>query len=119
MELALLFYLADITRSLSLTLALVGAALVFILGVIILVTLDTNPKEKDLVKRCCWLSIIPAVLFLVATLLPSKQGIYQMAAAYGVQAAATNPDVQRLAGKSLQVLENSLDKYLKEDKKDE
>lgn len=119
MELALLFYLADIAKSLSLTLALAGTALVFILAVIIMVTLDTNPKEKGLVKSCCWLSIIPAILFLVSALLPSKQGIYQMAAAYGVQTAATNPDVQRLAGKSLQVLENSLDKYLKEDKKDE
>lgn len=119
MELALLFYLADITKSLSLTLGLVGAALVLILGFISVLALDQGKPNMALVKRCCWLSTIPAVLFLVATLLPSKQGIYQMAAAYGVQTAATNPDVQRLAGKSLQVLENSLDKYLKEGKKDE
>lgn len=117
MELALLFYLADITNSLSTTLALIGATLLLILGVTAGATIDSARPNMPLVKRCCRLIAIPIVMFLVAALIPSKQGIYQMAAAYGVQTAATNPDVQRLAGKSLEVLEKSLDKYLKEDKK--
>lgn len=35
---------------------------------------------------------------------------------YGVQEAVQNKDVQRIAGKSLSVIENELDKYLAEDK---
>lgn len=117
MELALLFYFADIIGGLTLAISLLGIFILFVVSAICVCSVDDG--NWKLVKNCCKLAVLPTIIILVATLLPSKQGIYQMAAAYGVQSAATNPEVQRVAGKSLQLLEQSLDKYLKEDNKNE
>jgi hypothetical protein len=38
--------------------------------------------------------------------------MYTMLAAYGVQEIVTNPKVQELGGKSLDVLEKAMDEYI-------
>ena len=47
-------------------------------------------------------------------LVPSKDTMYTMLAAYGVQTAAENENVQQFAGKSLEVLEKAMDEYLED-----
>lgn len=59
--------------------------------------------------------VLIAMIFYV-TLVPSKETAYKMLAAYGVEKVAENPDVRRLAGKSLDVLEKAMDSYVKDSK---
>ena len=47
-------------------------------------------------------------------LVPSKDTMYTMLAAYGVQTAAESENVQQFAGKSLEVLEKAMDEYLED-----
>jgi len=47
-------------------------------------------------------------------IIPEKDTAYKMLAAYGVTELAQNERVQELGGKSLEVLEQAMDKYLKE-----
>ena len=58
---------------------------------------------------------------LCGLLLPSKQGVYQIMAAYGVvetvQYLQQSDDAKRIAGKSIQAIDKMLDDALKEDKK--
>lgn len=118
MDLALFFYLADMAGKLSFASAAVAATSFVISLVIILVSLDITGWEvtKKFVKVGGTLTLVSCLVFIFT---PSKDTMYTMAAAYGVQTAAENPNVQRLAGKSLQVLEGKLDEYLKEGKKAE
>lgn len=60
--------------------------------------------------------IAGTVMLLIAMFIPPKETIYTMAAAYGVQVAAENPDVKRVAGKSLALLESAIDSYTKKAK---
>lgn len=57
---------------------------------------------------CC----IPLVV--ASLLVPDKDTMYTILAAYGVQEVAENEDVQEFAGKSLDVLEKAMDEYLAE-----
>ncbi|QHZ59832.1 hypothetical protein HWD03_gp072 [Alteromonas phage vB_AmeM_PT11-V22] len=58
--------------------------------------------------------------FLVAgaflTLTPTKEISYAMLAAYGVEEIVDSERVQDIGGKSLQLIEQTLDKYLEEEK---
>lgn len=131
MELALFFYAAGVTESVGLMFLLLSVA-VFIITAIYALMLqgaamedyirpDTRAARKAYMKeqlgKAKGLLITAAIMFFISGFLPSKDTMYTMAAAYGVQSAAENPNVQRVAGKSLQLLEGKLDEYLKEDKK--
>ena len=83
---------------------------------------EYEPKEAC-EKVVGWLKK-PYLLFVGACLLgsflntfiPTKDTAYKMLAAYGVQEVVKNDEVQKLAGKSLLVLEKAMDSYIKEGK---
>ena len=79
---------------------------------------EAKAANRAFFKRYKWMPMVGALMFLISALIPSKDTMYTMAAAYGVQTVAENPNVQRVAGKSLQVLEGKLDEFLKEEKKE-
>lgn len=125
MGLAALFYFADISGSVMFTLIALGLGnIVLLIAYVGTVSSPTSgyyrdeknkeieERNKGVVKTATKGVIYSLIFFFVAALIPSKEGIYKMAAAYGVQSVAENPDVQRLAGKSLKLLEQSIDKYL-------
>ena len=117
MELALLFYLAGVVGGVQLLLGLVVGVGGFALLVSTIVTVaegrfDRWPRGLFRKLVLSWIAMA-----ITCALIPDKKTIYTMAAAYGVQTAAENPNVQRMAGKSLQLLEGKLDEYLKDGKK--
>lgn len=126
MELALFFYFAGIVDTLAKSITLfslsVGIFWAFVYG-IKMMNADVEsswkgdePKERvrEGIKRTKSIPIIASILLFLACFIPNRETMYTMAAAYGVQQVATNPDVQRVAGKSVQLLERTIDKYLKE-----
>lgn len=66
-------------------------------------------------KRVSVTAVVSGVLF---TLVPTKEISYVMLAAYGVEEIVTNDRVQELGGKSLDLLEKTLDEYLADKKED-
>lgn len=52
--------------------------------------------------------------FTCVALVPDKDTMYTMLAAYGVQSTAESEEAQQVAGKSLEVLEKAMDEYLAE-----
>lgn len=131
MELALFFYVAGVIKNISGFFFIFATILaVFYIGVGVIGAINADcefgreskkrAKEdnKAFFKNQRWAIILSTALFLVSAFLPSKDTMYTMAAAYGVQTAAENPNVQRVAGKSLQVLEGKLDEFIKEGKKE-
>lgn len=118
MELALFFYLAGIVGQVQ---AFAGI-MTFLLGFGIVISVIISTVEGlwgDWPKKL-FSKLIFSWMFvgLLCVFTPDKETMYTMAAAYGVQTAAENPNVQRVAGKSLQVLEGKLDEFLKEEKKE-
>lgn len=131
MELALFFYFAGVIDSVADFFFIAAVAITgFYLGVGIMGAINADCEWESTKKKAAkeankaffkgskWMPIVGAVLFLTNSLIPSKDTMYTMAAAYGVQTAAENPNVQRVAGKSLQVLEGKLDEFIKEGKKE-
>lgn len=130
MDLALFFYAAGVMESVSEVLLMVSLVSAFTYcmcaGIGYLnadCSWNNSEAKKEKVKTTAykykWVLIIAVSILILRSFIPSKDTMYTMAAAYGVQTAAENPNVQRLAGKSLQVLEGKLDEYLKEGKKAE
>lgn len=130
MELALFFYAAGVIGNLAGFFLLSAISLTgFYLAVGILGAINADCQWESKTKQEAkaanraffkgykWMPIVGALLFLISAIMPSKDTMYTMAAAYGVQTAAENPNVQRVAGKSLQVLEGKLNEFLKEEKK--
>lgn len=114
MELAFFFYAAGIVDKLSSISGLVAIVLAFFIAFICFV-FTVEDMFENINKGYLKTGII--ITFLLGTLsilTPSKETMYTMAAAYGVQSAAENPNVQRVAGKSLQILESKLDEFIKE-----
>lgn len=110
MSLALIVYLVGISHNLC--------GLFVFSGVILLTTFafwwvscGSGDTETRPPKSMCVASII---LILLATLIPNKETLYTMVAAYTVQDIATSPKVQELGGKSIEVIEKMMDDYLKE-----
>lgn len=125
MNFATFIYLAStvggVKSTLEIVLVLGGFALV-LSPMIILMLADmlTNSYEaeqsarKSSFKVVRYAAVVWTVLLLMYPFVPSTKTIYTMAAASGVEAVAKNPDVQKLAGSSLKVLEKKMQEYLNE-----
>jgi hypothetical protein len=110
MSLALIVYLASISHSLC---GLFGFSGVVLLIIFAVWCASCGPGDTE-TRPPKSLGVISIVLILLATLIPNKETIYTMVAAYTVQDIATSPKVQELGGKSLEVIEKVMDDYLKE-----
>lgn len=121
MDFITLIYFADISRAFCAAMVILSFALTCLSVILAIAAADSDITIGF--KPSIFTAIGSVVCVLLAVAFPSKEGIYTMAAAKGVEMAAANPDVKRLAGKSLDVLEGAMDKYIKEskseDKKDE
>lgn len=118
MELALFFYLAGVVNQVQVMSAICFAFMALGLGAAVIITTverEWDSWPKGLLRN---LLITLGILGGVTMFTPDKETMYTMAAAYGVQSVAENPNVQRVAGKSLQVLEGKLDEFIKEKAKD-
>lgn len=125
MNFATFIYLAGtvggVKSTLEIVLVLGGFALV-LSPMIILMLADmlTNSYEaeqsarKSSFKVVRYAAVVWTVLLLMYPFVPTTKTIYTMAAASGVEAVAKNPDVQKLAGSSLKVLEKKMQEYLNE-----
>lgn len=94
-----------------LTVAMLFATVGFVIMRITPEASEEYQRFKTPYKHLC---IVFSVVFLYYNAAPSKETAYKMLAAYGVEKVAQNPDVQRLAGKSLDVLEKAMDGYIKD-----
>jgi hypothetical protein len=110
----LLVYLADVVRGVSVVFGLLALFTIVMMWLYVLV----QGKPPNNWGRYL---LVAAISALVSALLPSKQGVYQVMAAYGavetVQYLKQNDDANRIAGKSIQAIEKMLDDAIKEDKK--
>lgn len=118
MNLVILVWLADVSNGLS--------GIMIFLGMVL--GMGSVPFAAFLLTEMrakIWPVVIMGMFGLFMTLcgvlLPSKQGVYQIMAAYGavetVQYLQQSDDAKRIAGKSIQAIEKMLDGDLKEDKK--
>ncbi len=113
-----LVYLADIVSGLSTLLAIGGlVSLIAALGTAAVLAVDFKKK----VGYLWWAVPLCMLAMVIGALLPSKQGVYQIMAAYGVvetvQYIQQSDDAKRIAGKSIQAVEKVLDDAIKEEKK--
>jgi len=105
MTLALLVYLAGVLHGVQFVFVLCGIAL----AVISLMGVFDNCK-KSAVKY----GTAAAIVFLIAALIPSEKTMYVMAGAYATQQIAENPNVQRIGGKIVTVIDKKLDEIIDE-----
>lgn len=114
MSLALIVYLAGIVKGVCVLLFITAVFLLIIYfcwwGARLQPYSDTktNPPKS--------LAITGFLVLLIVALTPNKETLYTMVAAHTVQDIATSPEVQELAGKSLEVINKAMDEYLKGDK---
>lgn len=115
MNLTLLIYLADIVESFSRCLILL-AILGLPLGMFTSFLIRNGNKDMSEPVDFTFLMkagpIIALIMLLLASIVPSKEGVYLMAASEGVQAVAANPKVQSLASNSLELLERKIKEEL-------
>lgn len=96
---------------------LLGMSLAFLSTARFIAFMDENFDVYLKTKRVHkWMCVVVAILVSYCFFMPSKETSYKMLAAYGVEKVAENPDVRRLAGKSLDVLEKAMDSYIKDSK---
>lgn len=125
MNFATFIYLAGtvggVKSMLEIVLVLGGFALVLSPMIILMLTdMLTSSYEaeqsarKSSFKVVRYAAVVWAVLLLMYPFVPTTKTIYTMAAASGVEAVAKNPDVQKLVGSSLKVLEKKMQEYLNE-----
>lgn len=128
MTFAMLIYFIDVLcdthAGLEFLTLLVSMAWVFGFIVSIVVRLDDDVGEENrqkfmMIYKSFWpLKTFVVMMILFSVLLPTKETAYKMLAAYGVESLVTNPEVQKLGGKSLDVINKAMDDYLKESKPD-
>lgn len=94
--------------------------LLAIAGLGILGRIVDDEVGKDLAKSCLSkVVVIPAILMVIFQLIvPSKETAYKMLAIYGGVSVIQSPEVQKLGGKGVAVLNKVMDEYLQEDKTD-
>lgn len=132
MELALWVYFIETVLTVDIVPDTAGFALLYGLLLFVLffvaAVISEDPEEfktnfkkftKPTHKPAAWIIGTVFILNLIGQFTPTKETAYTMAAAYGIgevyKSASESEDVQRLASKSLLVLEQSLDKYLSEE----
>lgn len=126
MSLAMLVYMVAVIPKIGLWAGIILAATVVLGGIMFInarIELDIygiNEKDPHTIKAkaaCKFLLNklwIPFVLVVVTIICPSKETLYTMIAAYGVEKVIENPVAQSLAGSSINILEKLLEKYSKE-----
>jgi len=72
--------------------------------------------DKTFIRKSIYIPTI--LLFIFQTLAPTTTTAYKMLAVYGGVEIIKSPEVQKLGGKGIEVLNKVLDDYLKEDKTD-
>jgi len=123
MNLVFIVYLLGLVEKANVTLGVVTILSFSLVGLILLVkgigardiSKDTQEAFTLWAKRFATTGVVTGLLF---TLVPTKEISYAMLAAYGVEEIVTNDRVQELGGKSLDLLEKTLDEYLAEKKED-
>ncbi len=115
MELALIIYLAhlmDILGCFIMFITVLGGVTVSILHLFVSLEMrDAEEKARWRSSLNKW-TVSLCILTFIAILLPSKSTSYKMLAAYGVMEVADTERAQQLTGKSLEVLETAMDRYL-------
>lgn len=74
---------------------------------------NCQEEYTGIMRKTGWAII---VCISLAVILPTTSTAYRMLAAYGVEEVIANDDAQRLAGKSLELLEQTIDSYLTKEK---
>ena len=105
MTLALLVYLAGVLH---------GVQFVFVLSGIALAVVAFYCFLEGCKKNVPKYGIAAAIVFLIAALIPSEKTMYVMAGAYVTQQIAENPNVQRIGGKIVTVIDKKLDEIIDE-----
>lgn len=72
----------------------------------------TPEKLLALSKNTKRFATLAVTLFCLVFFIPSERTMYVMAGAYAAQQVAENPNVQRLSGKVLTVIEGKLDEII-------
>ena len=126
MNLAMMIYFIDVICDRHGVLANLTEILliIWLFGFIvsICIRLDDNVTKKGReqfmsIYKSLWpLKTFVVVMCVLSTVVPDKDTAYKMLAAYGVESIVTNPEVQKLGGKSLDVLNKAMDEYLQEEK---
>lgn len=123
MSFATYVYLIDLLGKLNVMaglLCLFGACLLVFGGAAGYMAADTDYSDSAekkqklfcILRRGVYAWAILLALFIIT---PDKPTLYTMVAANQVQAIAENPDVQKLAGNSLKVIEKKMQEYLTTD----
>ncbi len=118
MSLVTVIYFIEILRGLEVLHHILGWSLAIILSAysVFFIVIKTNPDAKESKDTLLTLRKpikLLSIAFLLMFLVPSKDAGYKMLAAYGVETIATSDTVQRLAPKSLELLEKTIDIQLK------
>lgn len=126
MNLAMMIYFIDVICGEHGVLAVItGVTLIlWLFGflVSICLRLDEDVKKEDReqfmsIYKSLWpLKTFVVVMCVLSAVVPEKDTAYKMLAAYGVESIVTHPEVQKLGGKSLDVLNKAMDEYLQEEK---
>lgn len=128
MKLAMLVYFASLSTGLCAFLMIVGLALIFVFGMVLInrsITNDVYDHDADYavkkrnqansafnsVKK---FGLIGPMLIALSILIPSEKTIYIMAGAYATEQIASNERVQKIGSDVLQVIEGKLEKLKQE-----
>lgn len=119
MNLVIIVYLLGLAEKANTSLGVTFGISLFSIFILLFIkgafTVDLSEDIKGIltlwIKRAGVVALISGVLF---TLVPTKEISYAMLAAYGVEEIVTNERVQDIGGKSLDLLEKTLDEYLSE-----
>ena len=114
MSLMLIVYILGLLGSVLNTLAiLIGVSIfgIFISSIFMVEPSTPSQYSKGFRMLKIFSTVALSCLFLV-TVLPSTNTSYTMLAAYGVEEVLSNTDTQRIAGKSITLIEKTLDTYL-------
>jgi hypothetical protein len=70
----------------------------------------------EIFKFCMTSSGVSLFVLILMMMVPSKEAMYRIAAAQGVTSVINQPDVRKLAGNSLELLNTELENYIAEAK---
>jgi hypothetical protein len=123
MDFTTTIYLADVIPPIS---ALIGSfaliALLFSLfGAAKALDEDSGDAAEakaahEVFKFCMASSGVSLFVLILMMMVPSKEAMYRIAAAQGVASVINQPDVRKLAGNSLELLNTELENYIAEAK---